>query len=665
MNVSLSAASRRISRLVPALACLAMLGTGCGQQKAPSRQEADRRVLAADSLHMARLYARWQQEVQAQGKGGRKNDDGRQMPIDLSDDAQYSFVKNRLLAAGNTPENSPQLFRRLEKARKEKKTGTPPGAAAREALLTSQTSGESSEGSRCGHLLPLTDVVTSDTSVARFQASGLVTCFNGSDYSYADVTAFAANPERTRFRVLDTQSLEEYAGAVLETPPVDLGLAVGTGEELFVDSMAMAFDESTGESHLSYAAAESSIVALTARDYNILRIEHPRELVGNHFQDNPIRTCLERGYLQGYLDCDYATGSKDPVTGVFTPFAKPYTGISAVDPSASKPPMGEWVPARGHYWEPAGGYDVSHLYVAMSGEYLVSLPEHCNVDTLTSDASVILMERGGKCSAGTAPGTSVLKGSIPFKTPFADTSLPALLHVPFSGVADFGRDCLRQFQNARLMLRATMRATCTDSRGNQTSYTRSRFQDIVNVDWRNACLAEGTRVTKADGKTVPVEQVKLGDKLLANGRGVALTVTAVSRGGEHKPLVKLRDEQGGEVMVTETHPMVTAKRGVVQAAELKVGEALLTRTGTATLVGVERVPFSGQVFNFALGTPEELASVGPEARTLYANGYLVGDSHMQATLEKRRTLDTRELLTRLDGAWHEDFRLHQARHARK
>jgi hypothetical protein len=244
--------------------------------------------------------------------------------------------------------------------------------------------------------------------------------------------------------------------------------------------------------------------------------------------------------------------------------------------------------------------------------------------------------------------------------------LPALLHVPFSGVADFGRDCLDPFQNARLMLRATVRATCTDPHsGRTTSYTRSRFQDIVNVDWRNACLAEGTRVTKADGKTVPVEQVKLGDKLLTNGKGVALTVTSVSRGGEHKPLVKLRDEQGGEVMVTETHPMVTAKRGVVQAAELKVGEALLTRTGTATLVGVERVPFSGQVFNFALGTPEELASVGPEARTLYANGYLVGDSHMQATLKKRRTLDARELLTRLDGAWHEDFRLHQARHARK
>ncbi|WNG40897.1 hypothetical protein F0U61_49795 [Archangium violaceum] len=661
MNVLLKASSRRISRLVPALACLSMFGTGCSQQKLPSRQEVDRQALAAESLHMARLYARWQQEVQAQGRGDRKNGDGRQMPIDLSDDSQYSFVKNRLEAAGNTPENSPQLFRRLEKARKDKKTGTP-GSATREALLHSTTTDGSSESSRCGHLLPLTDVATTDASVARFQASGLVTCFNGSDYSYADVTAFATNPERTQFRVLDTQSLEEYAGAVLETPPVDLSLTVGTGEELFVDSMAVAFDESTGEAHLSYTAAESSIVAPGARDYNTLSITHPRELTGKHYQDNPIRTCLERGFLSGFLDCDYTSGHKDPVTGVFTPFAKPFTGIAAVDPEASKPPMGEWISAQGQYWEPVGGYDISHLYVVMSGEYLVSLPPYCTVDTLTSDVNVVLMERGGKCTAGTAPGSSVLKGGIPFQTPFFDTSTPLLLHVPFNGVADFGKDCLDPFQNARLMLRATVKATCTNPINNRvTTYTRSRFQDIVNIDWRNACLAEGTQVTTADGKTVPVEQVKLGDKLLTNGKGVALTVTAVSRGGEHKPLVKLKDEHGGEVMVTETHPMVTAKRGVVQARELKVGEALLTRTGTATLVGVERVPFSGQVFNFALGTPEELARVAPEARTLYANGYLVGDSHLQATLEKQRTPDARELLTRLNGAWHEDFRRYQAR----
>ncbi|HZI10557.1 MAG TPA: hypothetical protein VE153_09165, partial [Myxococcus sp.] len=221
MNVSLNASSWRLPRLVSALVCLTMLGAGCGQQKvAPPPQEADRQALAADSLHMARLYGQWEQAVQSQGAGRAERGD--QMPLDLADDTQYRFVTNRLRAAGSTPDNSPRLFRRLEKLRKEKKAGVPE-KMARQDMLSSTSAESTSERSWCGHLLPLTDVKSADATVAKFQASGLVTCFNGSDYAYADVTAYATDAARTRFRVLGTQSLEEYAGAVLETPSLDLG----------------------------------------------------------------------------------------------------------------------------------------------------------------------------------------------------------------------------------------------------------------------------------------------------------------------------------------------------------------------------------------------------------------------------------------------------------
>ncbi|MCY1082654.1 Hint domain-containing protein [Archangium lansingense] len=656
MKLTLNASSRMLPRLAPALLCLAMAGSGCSQQKMPAQQqEADKQALVADSLYMARLYAGWEQQVESQGlrRGGRAS----HMEIDLSDDTQYRFVTNRLQAAGSTPKNSPQLFRKLEKLRKDKKSGTP-RIHTREDRLASAAAEEGAENTWCGHLLPLTDVANSDKTVAKFQASGLVTCFDGSDYAFANVTAFATNRERTQFRVLGAESLEEYAGVVLETPPLDINVAVNPDEELFVDSLAVAFDEETGESHLSYAVAESSLLAVD--DVNTIGFLHPKELIGRHLPDNPIRTCLERGSVAGFLDCDYTSGSKDPATGAFRPFAAPFTGVAAVDAEASRT---LWVPAKNAYWEPSNGsYDISRLYLPMRGTYQVTLPSDCTLNALTSDATIVLLERGGRCSAGTAPGTSVLKGSIPFKTPFLDDYNRTLLNVPFDGLVDFGKDCLAVYQNVRLMTRATMRATCVDYRtGNTRTLTRSRFENIENLDWRNACLAEGTRVTKADGSQVPVEQVKVGDKLLANGKGLALTVTTVSRGAESKPIVKLRDALGGEVMVTQTHPMLTASRGVVQAGELKVGDALLTRTGSAKLVGVERVPYAGQVFNFALGTKEELAQAPAEARTLYANGYLVGDSQMQSTLEKQRTQDSREVLTRLNGAWHEDFRRHQER----
>jgi hypothetical protein len=666
MNVSSKSSFRALPRLFSALVGLTMLGAGCSQQKAPAQpQEAERQAMAAESLHMSRLYSQWQQQVDAQGQGGHKKAGGRQMPIDLADDTQYGFVKDRLKSAGNTPENSPQLFRRLEKARKDKKSGGP--RTAREDMLTATGAVESKDTEWCGHLLPLTDVDTGSSTEARFQATSLVSCFNGSDYAYADVTAFATNPEQTQFRVLGTQSLEEYAGTVLETPPVDFSMQVGTGEMLVVDSVAMAFDEATGETHFSYAMTESSVVATGVININNLEFSHPRELIGRHLSDNPIRTCLERGAIAGFMDCDYTSGSKDPATGVFTPFGRPYTGLAAVDAEVSLR-TDIWTAARNSYWEPAGGYDTSHLYLPMRGEYLVTVPEDCTVNSLDSDVVIVLMEKGGVCSAGKEPGTSVAKGSIPFKTPYRDGYYTSRMHAPIDGLADFGKDCLSAYQTTRLMIRSTLKASCATPPGSWSGpypYIRSRYMDIYNVDWNNACLAQGTRVMKADGQTVAVEQVKRGDKLLANDKGLALTVTAVSRGGESKPMVKLRDDHGGQALVTATHPMVTAKHGVVQAGELKAGEALRTRTGTATLVSVERVPYSGDVFNFALGTPEELASAGPEAHTMYANGYLVGDSLMQTQLEKQRVREASEVLTKLDAAWHEDFQRHQARQARR
>jgi hypothetical protein len=640
---------------------------GCAQQKTPP-QVLDKEALAADSLHMASLYAQWAQDVAQAGASGTAKGRG-EMPIDLADDAQYRFLKNRLLASGSTPANSPQLFQRIEKLRKDKQAAIP-GKQSRKDMITSTTATATRENPWCGHLLPLTDVDSTDTTQARFETFGLVTCFNGSDYAFADVNAYATNSKRTEFRALGTQSLEDYAGAVLETPKLALDMKVNPDELLVVDSVAIAFNETTGESHLSYAVSESSVVSLGAQpsgdpDINTIYSQHPRELIGAHYQDNPIRTCLERGGITGYLDCDYTSGNYDPTTNVFKPFAKPFTGISAVDPEASKPPAGAWVGKGGDYFPATKGYDATRLYVPMRGEYRVRLPQGCVLDSVESDASIILLQSGGKCAAGKQPGTAVLSGSLPFKGAYPDTYYHTHMRVPYDGLADFGKDCLDHLQNVSLYMRATLKGTCAVINFNGvntwTPYVRSRFHSIQNMDFRNACLAEGTKVTKADGQAVTVDQVKVGDKLLANGSGLALTVTTVSRGGESKPMVKLLDDKGGEVMVTETHPMVTSGRGVVQAGELKAGDALLTRTGATKLVGVERVAYTGDVFNFALGTPEELAKAGPQARTLYANGFLVGDSHLQSELEKARKLDAREVLSKLHGAWHEDFRRDQQR----
>ncbi len=663
MNELSNPSNRMRARIASAVLALAVLGTGCSQQKAPPvQQEADKQALASDSLYMAKLFSRWSQVRAASGQAAQ----GQEMPLDLSDDAQYRFVLNRVRASGSTPQNSPQLFRRIEELRR-----SLPARPDAPRLQASSVTEEGTPRERCGQILGLSSERSDNAEKAKFEAMSLVTCFDGSDYAFTDVTAFATNAEQTRFRMLASQAVDDYAVGTLETPPLDLTLKTNPDELVVVDSVSMAFNEATGESYMSYSMEQSSVVSMgeqgPGRPYELISsFDHPRELIGSHMSDNAIRTCLERGAVVGYLDCDYASGSKDPVTGEFRPFAKPYTGVAGVDPEKSMAAW-QWIPWKFEdqeaYWEPSGGYDGTHLYLPLEGRYETSLPHGYRIESVESNASLILMERGGRCRAGANPGTEVAWGNLPFKPHFSDSEDSTRKIIPFKGLGDFGTDCLDFMQNTKLYIRTSVKAVYDGGpiiNLNPPERYISDIKSIYNLDWRNLCLAEGTQVLKADGTTVAVEEVQVGDKLLANGSGLALTVTTLSRGGERKPLVKLTDEAGQEVMVTETHPMV-AKRGVVQALELKVGDVVLTREGGRALKKVERVPYDGQVYTVALGTSDELARVGPEARTLYANGFLVGDSFLQTKLEKERAVDAREVLAKLSKAWHQDYRHHQAK----
>ncbi|MFL5353637.1 Hint domain-containing protein [Archangium sp.] len=640
---------------------LASLGAGCGQQRQPPAESFDKRVLAEDSRAMADLYAQWQRSLHSQGL---KTGANQQMPLVLSEEVQYRFVLNRLKARGFSPENAPRLFKHLaelhgRKAPPERPMGTP--GQARAAGVSGP---EASEEVWCGHMIPI-GAEGSDATRARFQGTALTSCFGGSDYAYVDLTAFATDSHQQVFEHLDSAYDEEYAGKVLETAPLTVSLARDGGKQLLADSLAMAFNELTGQEQLTYTSVTATPASMDM-DGDIV-VEHPRELLNEIPWDQAIRVCLERGSVHGFLDCDYGAVRVLP-DGTWEPFpSSGATGIAAVDAAASKATAAgggtpTWIPDRSAYWEPAvKPFDPTRFQVPARGVVRPHILPECTVTKVTSKVAAILMDSGGWCAAGSSPGTLVGKGELPFVTP----TMPG--EYPFDGIMDFGTgNCVDNAQNVRLEIWTYAEGTCPDPWGGAPEPFRCPAKvEVKPVDYKRVCLAEGTRVTRADGQPVTVEQVKVGDKLLANGKGLALTVTTVHRGGESKPLVKLRDDQGHEVRVTETHPLVSAQRGVVQAGELKTGEAVLTRAGVRKLVSVERVPYEGRVFNFSLGTPGELAGQGPEAHTMFANGFLVGDSLLQTELEKQKRVDARQVLARLNGAWHEDLRLSRARHAKK
>ncbi|PTL83273.1 hypothetical protein DAT35_14890 [Vitiosangium sp. GDMCC 1.1324] len=619
----------------------------------------DKQQLAEDSRAMAQLYEQWLRSLHAQALKSGANE---QMPLNLVDDVQYRFVLNRLKASGLTAWNAPRLYKRLDDIHR--RVGPPerplaaPGGQARAA---DESGTITADEKWCGHMIPLGSV-GNDAKLARFQGTALSSCFGGSDYGYVDINAFITDKAQTAFRLIASESDEEYAGKVLETAPISVSVERTAGDQLLTDSLALAFNETTGQENLTYTSLTATLhPPVPAGD---ILVEHPRELLSGNPWDQSIRMCLERGSVHGFLDCDYGSVRVYP-DGRWQPFpGTGATGIAAVDAAASLATTTgggtpTWIPDKSAYWEPAvPPYNPARFQVPARGTFMPHVLDQCQVTQITSKVAAILTDSGGWCTAGTSPGTVVGKGELPFRP----STVPG--EYPFNGIMDFGTgNCLNNAQNVRLEIWVYAEGTCPDPWGGPPEPFRCpSMTEVKPVDYKRVCMAEGTQVARADGKAVKVEKVKVGDKLLANGRGLALTVTTVHRGGESKPLVKLRDDHGNEVRVTETHPMVTAKRGVVQAGDLKLGEAVLTRTGARKLVAVERVPYDGRVYNFSLGTPEELANLGPEARTLYANGFLVGDSQMQTELEKRKRVDTREVLARLNSAWHEDFRLSQARH---
>lgn len=627
MKLSLRGSHQARRLIVSHLSALAVFATGCSQEKPqPVQTAVMRQEMLDDSRHMARLYQQWV----------RTHEAGDQMPINFSDEAQYRFVLNRLRAAGNTPENSSHLFAQVEKARANAvagKPGTPTIANTPQEW--------------CGHRVPFTE--SRNGGNTRFTQHGLITCRGGSEYAYVDVNVFSTDPQRTQFTLLASNANEDYGTKVLESAPLTADIPTDPNRELYVDSMAMAFDDTRGLSSTTYAQAETRALFGVPK----LVIEHPTELIGNAFpNDNPIRSCLERGAAFGNLDCDYASARKDPVTGTVKGFTGPYTGVAAVDPVASA--NGQW--KAGQYWPAVGGYTNDKLYLPMKGWFspgsLGNDTDLCHVNdsgfiVAQTKADMILVEQGGLCKS-TAPGSTVASSGLPWLPATAGTNVRS-----FNGLVDFGPDCLGYQQNVRLLVKVFSKATC----GNQQNVLRAATVNVQTLDFKNSCLAEGTQIARADGTSAPVERIQVGEKVIANGRGQALTVTSVIKGIEsRKKMIRLRDAKGREVLVTEKHPMLSGDGTVLAADALEAGDTVLARDGATRLVSVEREAYKGQVYNLVLGTEQELVNVGKQERTMFANGFLVGDNHMQLELERQSSRKPEDVLASLSKVWHQDYR---------
>lgn len=567
--------------------------------------------------------------------------EGDTLVLELADPLHYQLVVERLHASGNTPDNSPRLYERLERARRvavEEKPG---------ALATSE----------CAHTAELTAEPVPGTVL--YTGRALVGCrLSSQDYVFADVSAWQEQAEGGGLRLLARRSAEDYTGGGrFEDAAVDFTYNRKEGQRLQVDSLMLAFDDARGAFRGSYTrhyltgelegAGEARVKSLVES----LTLSHPREITGG----NPIRICVNRGLYTGVSDCDY--GSIASTYQLWPRFWPEVENPWAMAPDSNGADL-TWTADTANVFAPSAAWDMSRTYVPIQGVLDAGSNNGSTLCTVASInyAKAELFYMGTDMTCGYANGALVASANLGGIFPTTKNTSS------FKTLGNFGTLCgdtpyLFNQKQFRLRLTVGYNRKCS-------TVTEARVK-ILNygptLDFRNSCFAEGTKVLLADGSSKAIEQVGLGDRVVAD-EGKVLTVTALGRGGEPGLLVRLRTDKGHEVSVTAKHPVLTPQ-GAVTADSLRKGDAVLSREGVATLTRVSREPSRTLVYNLQLGTPEELEQVGSHT-TLFANGLLMGDHRMQVAVEER---SAKALATRshaVSKAWRQDYRNDVARGAR-
>jgi hypothetical protein len=187
--------------------------------------------------------------------------------LDVRDREQKKYVETRLRYVGKTPENSPNLFARLERKSM---------AGAAELL----------DGGADDCANPLS-VTQNPSNPNRWEARIITSCFAGADYSYVDLFWWNTLTGET----LASDFREDFAN------PTDLTLeieadAAAIGTTIQVDSMAI--NARGAEDYFAFAdIIQERPDMLAARD----NVFHPADQV----LDNVVVVCLDRGGA----DCDY------------------------------------------------------------------------------------------------------------------------------------------------------------------------------------------------------------------------------------------------------------------------------------------------------------------------------------------------------------------------
>ena len=548
--------------------------------------------------------------------------------LNLADDRQYRFVISRLKLVGKTPESSPHLFELLAERRKEHlargyKAGLLPGAE----YATYNTDPSRRE-------LHILERASTGETTGQARGTASATAPGGEFYTYVDIDYRSASG------VLLGQPavVEEYDGgtnAVIGTT-ANLSLTnlrkytvstyrMGDGPDGFVDSYLFTTMGTDGPQASALPRLGTPVV------------DAPLDIELN---DGIIVTCLNRTWPQG---CDY------DLTGT---------------PQAIKLPLKASIQIQ------SAEHTFDTVKIDQIKAELAAGCEAAGTCTVApaGNISLVLTNVGGGCNV--TNGNMLAASMGPFWNRVTVSGDKKTLSWDLTGAnAAFFDDGCRQVQDfAKLTMRVVLYIRDTTN-SYRSSITLSNDAAVPRPDFSykpititNSCLAEGTRIHLPDGQTVPIESLSIGAQVSSPFETAdhALTVTDTAVGSEDVPMVRIRDQAGRTLLMTEMHPIQIPDRGMVQARALRQGDVVMTETGPSKLVEVTREAYDGKVFNLKLGSESEKASLGADQTVFYANGFLVGDGQIQHKYETlAMTQKQGDVIDRLPEQWHRDYLLSQ------
>lgn len=150
--------------------------------------------------------------------------------------------------------------------------------------------------------------------------------------------------------------------------------------------------------------------------------------------------------------------------------------------------------------------------------------------------------------------------------------------------------------------------SCDETQGGDPSY---KMVKPIDIWW--GCFAKNTKIYKADGSMVAIDNLQIGDSIMTWQNGDQRIVDIIS--GFESQLVRIELINGQTISVTEDHPMLS-KRGTIRARELSAADILCY--GNQEEVAIQYIypqKYDDIVYNIKL----ECSSL------IFANGFVAGD----------------------------------------